>query len=356
MARQNKFENIVIQRIILHEVYKRGDSNTYIEPFYNDQLSELDIVAKDVLRKRIIKSMGNESRSLEMDIDDDGENSVCNIIKAYWNNGSLEEEFIVMSKLLTKRLAEIQDTKRYPGGIIVVLSGTVQLAKKFVCIIKAEKQGGFTAIDKDGSKILQYISDLLLTQNQKLQKMGAFICNTENEVLTEDIDAIIFDSNTDSSTSDSKAKYFYSDYLGLKFKMDSDVLTERFYKVSKKFILENEKIPEDERIEKLTNLLSYIRMDTRLTLNSSIFADMAFEDKELKDDYLQYARKNNVPEINIHKDTSMLGKKISQRNLVLDDEVKIQIPVEYFGKNVTIDKDDNNETVITIKGMKLNER
>lgn len=356
MASHDIFSNLVINKVIIHEVYKRGDKNEYIEPFYNNELCTLDTVAKSVLIKRIIKCMGNKSRSLEMDIDNDTENSVTDIIKSYWNNGSTEDDFIKMSKLLAQKLAKVQDSRRYPGGIVVIISGTVQVDKELICLIKAEKQGGFTTADENGNKVLKYIGDLLLTQNQKLQKIGAFIRNTNGVVNTRDIDAAIFDSNTDSSTSESKAQYFYSNFLGLKFKMDSDVLTDRFYKITKKFILENENIVEDNRIEKLTQLLTYIRSDTRVILNVGEFADLIFDDPELNDDYKKFIIDNNVPQNNIHKDISMLGKSINQRNLILDDEVKIQMPVEFFGKNVTIDKDENNETIITIKGMKLNEK
>ena len=81
------------------------------------------------------------------------------------------------------------------------------------------------------------------------------------------------------------------------------------------------------------------------------------ESPSLRDEYINFLIENEVPANNILKDTSMIGRPLKYRKLHFENNVQLQIPTDSFSDVVTISKDDaSGETVITIKGMMLNEK
>lgn len=47
------FQNLVIQRTIIHEVFKRTDAPTPVDPSYGTQVIHLEADARDALQQRI---------------------------------------------------------------------------------------------------------------------------------------------------------------------------------------------------------------------------------------------------------------------------------------------------------------
>ena len=70
-----EFANLVIDRIILHEIYKRGPDREMQIPKYSDEVTNLDVAGLATLQKRIIAALGSGSHCIEMSIVKDGEGS-----------------------------------------------------------------------------------------------------------------------------------------------------------------------------------------------------------------------------------------------------------------------------------------
>ena len=257
-------------------------------------------------------------------------------------------------------LSLAQNKRSHPGGIIICVEGTVQQAPKpFFCIIKAEKQDGFSLTRNEDGVVLSYIDDIFMTKNEKFQKLGLFINNAVSgrNIEQKDIDCYIFDSNTNASISKAKAEYFYRSFLGLTFRRDSDVITNKFFQETKQFIKGLAEISDIKKIELSTALLAYINSEGTTTINPIDFAEQSFTEAPIIDRYTSYLTNRGVALESIHKDTSMIGNALKVRSLFFSNNVKLQIPTEEFNEAIEITKDETTgETIIKIKGLMLDEK
>jgi hypothetical protein len=65
------FANLVIEKIILHQIYERNEAREIVAPFYSQTLTNLDVRGLNVLQERIVDALGNNSHSIEMNISND---------------------------------------------------------------------------------------------------------------------------------------------------------------------------------------------------------------------------------------------------------------------------------------------
>lgn len=350
-----EFINVKIKKVAIHKIFKREDKKILIPPVYNNQCSELDIDAKRALTTRITKAFGNESHSLKMKIEDTSEESVFKNITAFWENNQNDMDFLDLSKKLTYLLANAQNSRVYPDAIVVVVKGTTKAYNAdFLAIIKAEIQDGFNIVENNGEQLLSYVNNLLLTRQQKLHKIAFFINNQVKgrEIEAKDVDVFLFDSNTGESISESKAEYFYSDFLGLTFREDADVLTNKFFVTTKAFI--NENIRETlKRYRLQTALCDYLYVRQGMYINAAQFADDYFETGEIRDSYLRTIDNAGVPCIDIRKDVSMIKNK-KNRQLLFENSVKLTVPIDEMNDTIEIEESADGDTIIKIKGKYVN--
>lgn len=356
----NKFGNMQIKKIIVHQVFKRDEAGVIIPPFFSLSCATMNTGYSAKIKERIVKSMGNESHSIRMEIANSDDNSTYKLVEQFWTGENSENEFIDLSKKLTKLLADVQNNRRYPGGVIICVEGTVQaINKPFFCIIKAEMQDGFSLSKEAENLNLAYINDIFMTKNEKFQKMGLFINNAVKgrKIEPKDVDCFVFDSNTDVSISKAKAEYFYKTFLGMDFRKESDILTNNFVEATKTFIKSLDNVSDVKKIELSTSLLSYVRAEGTRTLNPIDFAETNFSSAETIDKYKNYLTARSIDLESIHKNTSMLGKWLKTRSLFFSNNVKLQIPADEFEDVVEILKDEESgETIVKIKGLMLDEK
>lgn len=352
-----EFINLKVKKVAIHKIFKREDKKVLIPPVYNDQCSGLDSEAKRALETRITKAFGNDSHSLKMKIENVSEESVYKNITDFWQTDQEDAAFLQLSKQLTFLLAKAQNSRIYPDAIVVIVKGTTKAySNDFIAIIKAEIQDGFNIVESNGEQLLGYVNNLLLTRQQKLHKIGIFINNQVKgrKIELKDVDAFLFDSNNGETFSDSKAEYFYKSFLGLTFREDADVITNQFYITTKKFI--NECIENAaERIRLQTALRDYLYVNKKMYINPAQFANEYLGSAETKDSYLKIMEEAGVPSMDIRKDVTMI-KNGKTRNMSFDNSINLTVPIEEFDDTITIEENENGDTIIKIKGKYVNEK
>lgn len=351
-----EFINFKIDKVIIHKIFRREDKSIMVPPLYNETCSTLDIEAKRALNTRIIRAFGNDAHSIEMSIENTEEESVYKYITDFWLTDQSDTHFIELSKRLTQLLAKAQASRLYPDGIVIVLKGTTKpISVDYIAIVKAEISDGFNIENNNGESIIQYVNNLLLTSQQKLHKIGLFINNQVRgrKIEKKDVSVFLFDSNTADSVSDAKSTYFYKTFLGLKFREDADVMTNKFYTYTKRFI-NNSGLEPAERIRLQTALHGYLVVRNNLNINLSDFADEFFTEDSVKDKYLNELEELGVPRTSIRKDLSMISNK-KTRKLSFENAIKITAPIDEFDENVIIEDDGNGNTIIKIRGKYINE-
>ncbi|WP_289128278.1 nucleoid-associated protein [uncultured Clostridium sp.] len=337
------FSNVKIQRIVIHEIFKLGENKEVIPPRYANKLSNLDISGKNVLQERIVSAIGSDSRSIEMEIVECNEESCVSIVNDLINVG--DDEFIEVSKRIALKLANTQNNRKIPGGIVVIVQGTCggQVSKKFVAIIKAELHSGFT---RDDSIALQFISELLLTPQQKLYKIAAFIEDDTDtrKRLNERFSLTVYDNNMKKAETKELATYFYATFLGSEFKKNSKYITSNFYDYTKRFI-NGLDISDEEKIDLNSSLRTYVKSEINTTISVDEFAS-EYLSEDFRDEYKSKMEELNIPLTTISKDTTYLKNKLRERRIKFTNDFTLVGPEDKFSDSIKVIEPDENGNIV----------
>ena len=346
-----QFANLCIEKVAIHQVFQKNEKNEIVEPKYNDQLTLLDNEGLNVLGQRTILAIGHDSHSIEMQVLNSDEGSTFQIISRMINCDDVE--FLTLSKNLALRLAQSQSTRRIPGGIFLVFRGTIgNNMEKCIGIIKAELHGGFNFLDDDDLMVVQYLSKLLLTPQQKLYKLAMFIKRPEAETNINDSNTFkvfVYDQNISRNESGDAAIYFYQTFLGCSVHKSNKKLTKDFLKLTQSFI-DGLDIDDEKKVNLSTALHTYLNVEMSNTIQIREFAQRYIDDAEVVDSYINFMKDNDIPDNNIIKDLTGLNRKLDKRRLKFSSNVSIVAPSEKFAQLVRIVGSEDNKTIIEISG------
>lgn len=324
------FENLSITRIITHEVFQRDNERNIIPPVYGTSLVTLNPQGIDAFCGRIMDAMGRASRALEMTIIQVDEASACALADKLVD---LDDAlFVVNSSAAANKLTSAQGRRGLPGGILVVFTGSAgHPSKRIVGYIKAETHSGFTRQqDANGSISLQFLTNLLLTPQTKLYKIGIFVENDPGVAeLQNGWRAFIYDDQISASNKLSAAQYFYEGFLGCAFPETSARRTREFHDYTKDFIQRID-IPEEQKIDLHNALVTYLKVDQSPTVQTSVFSQNYFDDPTLRDAYEQFMAQKDFPTAAIHKDLSDVTTALRYRKVSFSDDIKLIVPADKF--------------------------
>ena len=338
-------KNFLINRIIIHEVHKRVISDQPGKIVFGNELVSLPPDGITTLRDRIVNALGSDSHCIELTIEKKDTSSLFSISKSLLSTTD-KNTFIESSKNCAVLLQDAQSSLQIPGGILVVIDGSTSNSKlPFLCYIKAETHEGFLEQKRSGSITLSYLSDLLLTPQQKLYKIGFFI---ENNRSTDNYSTFVYDHNMTRLETKQAAKYFYQSFMGCSLSPSEKKLTQDFYTLTKDFI-NDLPITEQERLDLNYGLYTYLKVSTSSLISISDFAK-DFVQPELRDPYSNYMKQNNFPTISINKDITYIKNKLRNRTIHFTNNVKIIAPSSDFSNLVSIEKEDNGFTLIKVNG------
>ena len=328
-----------------------------MNPRYNNTLTSLDELGLQTLQNRIINALGDNSHSIEMDVVNSSEDSTFQFGAQLLS--SVDSDFIEISKKIAYRLAENQSSRGIPGGIVLIFSGTTGIKdSKTWGIIKAEIQEGFVKEHATDSILLRYITDLLLTPQQRLYKLGMFIEigeDLENDLRDpKDFKNFVYDHNMTRNESQHAAYYFYRDFLGCNYSPTDKKLTQDFYFETKNFIKSTE-LTEEEKGELNTALFTYMKVSQEQIIHVEEFADEYLPTEELKQEYINFMELKAFPTHAVGKDLAYIKTKLRQRKVTFSSNVKIIAPADEFSNLVDISPDlENEQTIVKIKGFVQN--
>lgn len=330
--------NLTISRVVLHEVFKRGNDGNKVQPEFGDELEVLDDEASEALRDRVVTAMTSATRCVQMSIVKASAESLVH--RASVALDADDAGFIAASRGIADKLADEQKNRNLPGGVVVVFSGTAgHPARRLVGVIKAEVHNGFMRErEAAGEKPkLKFLKSLMLTAQTKLYKVGLFMEPQEPAAgeFPAGWDAYIYDETLTVANRYGAAKYFYDGFLGLGFPQSSARQTLQFFDLTKAFIQAVDK-PEEEKIVLHNALVTYLRADQTPTVGIASFADAYFGDAEARDAYRAYMVEKGFPEVAVNKDTTEVASAMKLRRLNFASRVRISGPADSFDKLVTV--------------------
>ena len=341
-----------IKRVIVHEVSGHLPHQEMASALKGEGLEELDEEAKKEVEGRIIQVLGRHSQSIEVAVEDDGEDSTFQLSAQLLDKD--DDSFIALSYGLAERLAAAQAAKSVPGGLVVVFDGEVgEPAERFIAVLKAEKQGGFVRREGTAGKSLQFLREIFLTENAKLYKIGFF---QELEIADDagfrDINhfrVTVYDHLVTRGNREQAAQYFYKVFLGCGFLPSSKNQTRKFFLETQKFINKAE-LSQDDKLELGNALHVYVKVNNQQTIDPIQFAAEYMPDS-VRDDYRHHITEAGLPSHAIIKDVSGLQNELKRRVVVWEDKIRLTAPVDIFNDKIHLQsaEDDPDTTIIRVR-------
>lgn len=323
--------NFEVERIIIHQIFAKSAEHGKIPPEQSTALMRFDRDVMTEFKKRVVDAVGSNSKAVQMDI---FEHDVGELPFAVDSIINLDDKsFITASFNFAKRLTKAQNKTNIPGGILVIFQGTRGKNKQnLLGIIKAEM---YTGYKKETNKItqeimLEYVTDLLLTPDNRLYKTAVFFENDTNVIagnLNSKWDVLIADNQVSRSQGKVAAEYFYSDFLGCRPQETDALITKGFRRNTSKFI-GMMAIDSAEKFDRFNTLTSYLKYDTSTTASVEEFAKRYFEDVKIRDDYKSHMKNAGIPNRNFVKDTQFIAKDLKMQRVRFRSKVNINIPTD----------------------------
>jgi hypothetical protein len=330
--------NLVIDRIIIHQVFQRDASGEPKRPAQSNEYTNFDTSAMEAFKRRVIDALGEDSRAVQMQISNQEIGYVPRLVEDISEQDN--ESFVVSSFDFATKLTDAQQKKNIPGGILVVFTGSQGSSnKRFLGLIKAEIHSGYERVNLESGEIsLRFVQDLLLTPTSKLYKTAAFFENTQYENDCENLNDkwSVFISDYQIGKADGKAaaKYFYSDFLGFCYPETSARTTKTFYDSARTFISKLN-APESEKSDYLTALHTYLKVDNSGSISTSDFASRYF-DVDTQDSFTEHMQTAGVPTSAFAKDIEHISSNLKTRKVNFKSNVKITAPTNVFKDLVEI--------------------
>jgi hypothetical protein len=328
-----ELQNLTIDRIVFHEVYRRLDDRKLIPPTYGSKTLKLAVDAMDALRDRVTTATGSQSQSMDMTIAKFGTGSATALARDLHDAAS-DADFVSISRGVADRLADAQLSRAIPGGILAVFTGTAGVpATPLVGYIKAELHGGFRT---STNLTIEYIKTLFMTPQTKLYKIGLFShSGAAVAPLPAGWSAAVYDSLLSAARPEGAAQYFFEVFLGLELPKSASRMTRKFWEGTQSFI-HSVNIPEEKKADLLTGLYSYLKVDQAQTVGISAFAD-AYLETSMHTPYRNHMIAEDFPTIAVAKDLSELTNKLRRRRLRFSRNVQLVAPADAFADLITLE-------------------
>ncbi|MFK3843354.1 nucleoid-associated protein [Serratia sp. NPDC087055] len=333
------FVVLEIDKIAIHQVFVREDSQVPVKPVKGKELIRFDQHAMSDFKRRVLDSLANGSSAVRMMISDHNEGRTPSIINRL--HGLSDKDFIDESYHIAERLAEAQKRKNISGGIVVVFSATYNPKKlKFVGIIKADIHSAYQkAVDPETNEIsLTYVKEVLLTPSTRLYKSAGFFMR-EDAAETEDLNTQwlvdISDYQIDKSDGKAAAQYFYQDFLGCAYPSTSARRTKEYFELTSSFI-SRMKISEEDRNDLHNALYSDLKAKRSERVSPLEFANEYMSDIDV-DNFREYLENANFAVEPFIKNIEHLTGKLKSRRVKFSRDIRITAPSDVFKELVEIE-------------------
>ena len=349
------FENIIVEKFIAHRIFARGSDKATPPPVLATKLVNLSAAARDTLQKRITDALGNKSHGIEMSIESTLPGSFFQTAAALIH--ATDAELVSTSAQLAISLTTAQSSTSAPGGILAIVKGRVGASpKRFLAVLKADLQDGFAASEESNKEIeLTYIESLLLTQAQKLYKVGLLVELTGTPKVAlgtygpGNYRAFLFDHLITASESRSAANYFYSIFLGMGIQASSRKLTQDFFDRTRDFI-DSSSLTPSEKLE----LKEAVRVELRSSSNvisTDDFSKAHIADKALRKEYRKFMTDSGFPQSAVVKDTEFVRARLrAPRKMLFTSGVRIMTPGDLPADTVRVVGQEDGSTIVSISG------
>ena len=328
------FENLKVNRVVVHEVFQRNEDKSIRPPVFAEGLETLSAEAMGAFRMRMTEALSGQTQSLQMRIAKCGAGSFIEVAEGLVRSN--DKDFLAGSKEITIKLAEAQLARRIPGGMVVIFDGSVGTnAVPFAGVIKAETQAGFRRSEVGPKAVVEFLNNIFLTPATRLYKIGLMLFDDVTKAKPDGRQAFVFDSNISASNREAAAAYFYDGFLGCVLPSDGPYETARFFDLTKDFIRKSDLDPEKKR-DVVDSLYVFVRDEQDPTFTADQFGSR-YLPPEMQDTYSEFLDTKKFTPSAVVRDTSQMGNRLRRRRLKFGGDIELSASPEALKTKVTIE-------------------
>ena len=347
--------NLQIQKIMIHQVHQRDHEGNKIDPSKSTEFINFDSDAMDTFKSRFINAIGSDSKAVPMVIVNQESTDLAPLVNEISDTD--DENYKKLSYDIANKLADAQQRRNVPGGIVVVFSGTFGATpKSFVGVMKAEIHSAYEKSVNVLTKeiTLKFVEEALLTPATKLYKTACFLqknSTDEGDNLNHQWDVLVSDSQISQTDGKAAAHYFYSSFLGCGYPETSARTTKQFYDATTEFLNDLD-VSEEKRNDLQNALVSYLKHENSEIVNPKEFANRYFETK-VRDSFSEFLEEKDLPTTAFTKDIKHISSKLKTRRLSFSKNVKITAPSQVFKDLIDIETITENSDGETVNWTKI---
>jgi hypothetical protein len=232
-----------------------------------------------------------------------------------------------------------------PVGLVMVITGKLD-SEGCLIIAKMEHEEGMrvqptSTVDGKRTYKAEYLKDLILGEGTKVFKVGVFKksgAEPGKKLSGEVVDA--------QQVGGAVAAYFV-EYLGCMFTQRADVLTEKFFKETQRFISRVSKGDPEKTAEYEIALLSEMQSGAQ-RLNPEVFAQVHLRRAD-RDDYLATMSSAGLPLKGFQKDNDLVKSTIRRMKVQTSRGATVLVPPDmYQDGSLTVQKLDEEISTVTL--------
>lgn len=335
MSTAIKLNTILVKKVIVHSIPKHAKDDFTTEPKYSKVESKLSDGLKIFFRDKITQALESDKafKICFNDASDSPVSYVCSEVLSRGGGG-----FVEQSKLLAKRLFEIQVGSN-AAGILVFIYGIVSgFSTCFILKLEMDKGMQLTLDPKTDSYDIAEVENLMLTQKTKIYKV-AMIINRKD--FKGKYDGKLMDYQIDMKSKREVSTWFMDKFLGCLAYEDPKITTQRFYHLTRSFI---DTLEEPiQRAKYLQDLNSYVQKNSN-TLSAKEFANDYITETSQKSGYETFLKSKNFTFSSFMKDLSQIDNQVKKIMVTFENDVSIVGTKGTLDDKVTFEKLENGET------------
>lgn len=340
------FEDLTIERMIVHEVVLASALNGPDAPLMSTALSQLDPAGLRLVSRRVAEALGTDSHSVEVEVAEAGDGSAFQMCSSLLDAAA--PEFIATSQRLATKLSRSQNVGSIKGGIALIFQGSAGPAtqrQRLIVVVKAESDSAFIKTNNPTGVLLQFVREMVFGAQQRLFKVGAFIevrRRPGTPRAKSDFETVVYDHQMNIKGAGQAAQYFYATFLGTTMAPSAPQLSKQFFDATTKFINESNRT-RAERWELRNHLVSYLRSNEP-TISGKIFSDRFLRADE-RQAYLGLLREEGLPGRAIPKDNRFIDSQLKLRKLTFSNRIQLSGPSDAFANSITVEEGENSTTI-----------
>lgn len=319
---------LTIDEVIVHDVPKHKKNDTSIPIDFSENVSILTPELRIFLKNKLISSF-TSSNGFKVNFDNTSDSPIPNIV--YKLNNSEPCSLIDNSKTIASHLYQIQ-TGVNPGGIVVVITGTIE-NHKIIAILKLERDQGarIKKNPKTHAIDLETVKELILTDKTRLYKAGIFFNETDYNCSFE---GYVCDNQYQNERERNIASFFLQRFLGCMLFGDTRTITKEFFAITKQFI---ERIEDPvKKTSYLGHLISYVSRPAA-SINPDQFCSEYIELKD-RQNYSNYLDNHNIQRNVFVKNTELINSQIKKIKIEFDNDISLIGTPETIKDNINMEK------------------